>query len=493
MTNANLVFPHQLFDDSPFIKNTFPVYLVEEFLFFNQYKFHKQKIAFHRATMKFYQSYLKSKGVTVHYIDANSPFSDVRKLIPELDKKKISSLHIIDPCDDWLQKRIASASEKSDIITKEYETKLFLNNRKELAMYFTDDKRKFFQTDFYIGERKKRKILIEQGNEPHGGKWSFDAENRKKYPAKKQVPQISYPETNSFYEEAKEYVEKNYKNNPGELSDFPLQPIDFAGTEKWFNNFLNYRFDEFGQYEDAIVQKEMILHHSKLTPMLNVGLITPKKIIDETIKYSGEEKIPLNSTEGFIRQVIGWREFMRGVYVAKGVQERTKNYWGFTRKLPASFYDGSTGIDPVDSTIKKVLQTAYCHHIERLMVLGNFMLLCEIDPYEVYKWFMELFIDAYDWVMVPNVYGMSQFADGGLMSTKPYISGSNYIMKMSDYKKGPWQQVWDSLFWRFMNVHRSFFEQNPRLGMLIKNFDKMPHDKQKHLMNTADEFLAQLN
>jgi deoxyribodipyrimidine photolyase-related protein len=146
----------------------------------------------------------------------------------------------------------------------------------------------------------------------------------------------------------------------------------------------------------------------------------------------------------------------------------------------------------MDITIKKVLETGYCHHIERLMVLGNFMLLCEFDPDEVYRWFMELFIDAYDWVMVPNVYGMSQFADGGLMATKPYVSGSNYLMKMSDYKKGEWQHVWDGLFWRFMHAHRDFFLQNPRLGMLVRSFDKMPGIKQKAHLNNAEQFLNSL-
>jgi deoxyribodipyrimidine photolyase-related protein len=183
---------------------------------------------------------------------------------------------------------------------------------------------------------------------------------------------------------------------------------------------------------------------------------------------------------------------MRGVYVTKGSEERVRNFWGFSRKIPKSFYDGTTGIFPVDETIKKVLETGYCHHIERLMVLGNFMLLCEFDPDEVYRWFMELFIDAYDWVMVPNVYGMSQFADGGLMATKPYISGSNYLMKMSDYKKGEWQHVWDGLFWRFMHIHRDFFLQNPRLGMLVNTFDKMPHEKQKSHLKNAEEFLCKL-
>jgi deoxyribodipyrimidine photolyase-related protein len=181
------------------------------------------------------------------------------------------------------------------------------------------------------------------------------------------------------------------------------------------------------------------------------------------------------------------------MYEAKGVTQRTANYWNFTRNIPKSFYNATTGINPVDITIEKVLQTGYCHHIERLMVLGNFMVLCEFHPDQVYRWFMELFIDAYDWVMVPNVYGMSQFADGGLMATKPYISGSNYLMKMSDFPKGKWQEIWDALFWRFMHVHRDFFTQNPRLGMLIKSFDKMSAEKQGHLIDTANQYLSELD
>ena len=180
---------------------------------------------------------------------------------------------------------------------------------------------------------------------------------------------------------------------------------------------------------------------------------------------------------------------MRAVYKFKGVEERTKNFWGFKRKIPRSFWEATTGIYPLDNTIKKVLDTGYCHHIERLMILGNFMLLCEFDPDEVYKWFMEMFIDAYDWVMVPNVYGMSQFSDGGLMSTKPYISGSNYVLKMSDYKKGDWQITWDALFWRFMHVHRKFFLSNPRLGLLIGTFDKMPDEKKQGFLGHAQKFL----
>ena len=231
------------------------------------------------------------------------------------------------------------------------------------------------------------------------------------------------------------------------------------------------------------------MNHSLLSPLINSGLLSPNLVIEKAIFYYKNKDIPLNSVEGFIRQVIGWREFIRGVYIAKGVQERTTNFWNFNKKISANFYSGTTGILPIDETIKKINETGYCHHIERLMVLGNFMVLCEFDPDEVYKWFMEMFIDSYDWVMVPNVYGMSQFSDGGLMSTKPYISSSNYLLKMSNYKKGDWQLKWDGLFWRFMDKHREFFLKNPRMRMLISTFDKMNSEKKSNLLNEAERFL----
>ena len=492
MQAVNLIFPHQLFEESPIAQNGHPVYLVEEFLFFKQYPFHKQKIAFHRASMKYYEQHLQSKGIAVHYINAQDELSDVRKLIAALCKKNIKAIHYIDTIDDWLGKRIQTGVDKAQIEGIRYESPMFLNSQESLRQFFKPGKKKFFQTEFYIGQRKKRNILVDENEAPLGGKWSFDAENRKKYPGNKIPPSIEYPVTNPFYDEAKKYVESYFPQNPGKLSATPLYPTNHLATQNWFQSFLHTRFAEFGPYEDAIVAGQSILHHSVLTPMLNAGLITPKQIIDTTLQFIEEHEIPLNSAEGFIRQIMGWREFIRGIYECKGVEERTKNFWNFRRKIPGTFYDGTTGIDPVDITIKKVLSTGYCHHIERLMVLGNFMLLCEFDPDEVYRWFMELFIDAYDWVMVPNVYGMSQFADGGLMATKPYISGSNYLMKMSNYKKGAWQHIWDALFWRFMHVHRDFFTKNPRLGMLVRTFDKMPEDKQKRMIDTANDYLENL-
>jgi deoxyribodipyrimidine photolyase-related protein len=492
MSKITLIFPHQLFEKPASLMKGQPVYLVEEYLFFKQYKFHKQKLVFHRASMKAYQQFLEGKGYQVTYIEAKEIIADTRSLLPFLKQKGVTEIHYADVTDYLLEKRISEYSFRLKIKTSKYDSPLFLLTAKQVGEYFASKKR-FFQTDFYTKQRKHFKILVDAKLDPQGGKWTFDSENRLKYPKGKKPPEVKFPKSNEHWKEATTYVQKNFSSNYGEISDSHIYPTTFPESRAWLKQFLQKRFAEFGDYEDALVTKESILHHSLLTPMLNVGLLTPYEILDEAVAYATENKIPLNSCEGFVRQILGWREFIRGVYQAKGTQERTTNYWKFKRKIPATFWNGTTGIAPIDETIKKVIATGYCHHIERLMVLGNFMLLCEFDPDEVYRWFMELFIDSYDWVMVPNVYGMSQFADGGLMATKPYISGSNYLMKMSDYTKGDWQPIWDGLFWRFMHVHRDFFLKNPRLGMLVKMFEKIPKEKQEKHLQTADSFLLRLN
>ncbi|WP_179352453.1 cryptochrome/photolyase family protein [Winogradskyella vidalii] len=486
---ATIIFPHQLFKSPEVLDLDSDIYLVEEYLFFKQYKFHKQKIAFHRATMKAYASYLESKGKQVKYIEAITDLSDIRQLIPKLIASGIKKLHIIDPTDNWLQKRIKTAGVSIEI--KWYNNPLFINSKEDLSSFFKASKKKFFQTSFYKQQRKKYDILM-VADEPEGGKWSYDADNRKKYPKDKTPPPIQFPDATDFHTEAKDYVNAHFSDHYGTLTDFAIYPIDFKSSEIWLQQFLEKRFHDFGTYEDAIVKDAHFLNHSLLSPLINVGLLHPKYVIDTAIDYAKSNDIPINSTEGFVRQILGWREFIRGVYDIKGTEERHKNFWGFHRKIPKSFYDGTTGIPPIDDLIKKILKTGYAHHIERLMILGNFMVLCEFDPDDVYQWFMELFIDAYDWVMVPNVYGMSLFADGGLMSTKPYISSSNYILKMSNYFKGDWQPIWDGLFWTFMDKHREFFLSNPRLSMLIGTFDKMNQDKKETHLKNAEQFLKQL-
>ena len=491
MNNVILIFPHQLFEKHPALTKDRFVYLVEENLFFKQYKFHKQKLVFHRASMKFYKEYLVSKNYKVKYVESESNLSDIRKLIKHLKKKGFSEIHFADVVDNWLEKRIFEAAKSNGIKIKVYDSLGFINSREEIKKYF-NSKKNYSQTSFYMEQRKNLDLLIDDDGKPIGGKWTYDSENRKKYPAKKIPPQITFPEQNEFVKEAIKYVNKDFSQNYGSVSEEFIYPTTFNESKKWFNQFLEKRFSEFGPYEDAIVAEETILHHSLLSPLINSGLLTPEYVIDKTIKFADRNEIPINSLEGFLRQIIGWREFIRGIYEVDGSKQRTTNYWNFKRKIPKSFWKGETGIEPIDLTIKKILKTGYCHHIERLMVIGNFMLLCEFDPDDVYNWFMEMFIDAYDWVMVPNVYGMSQFADGGLMATKPYISGSNYLIKMSNYKKGEWQLIWDGLFWRFMDKHKNFFLSNPRLGMLIKTFDKMEKKKKQKLLTAAENYLHKL-
>jgi deoxyribodipyrimidine photolyase-related protein len=489
---VTIVFPNQLFKVHPAVEKGREIYLLEEWLYFNQYNFHKQKLVLHRASMKFYEDWLQKQSHTVTYIENQLQESDCSKLIAKLAKEQVTDVHIVDAVDNWLMKRLQQACKKYEIHLHIYDNSNFINTIKGVDDYF-NKKNKYFQTDFYTWQRKQLAILLDKEGKPLGGKWTFDAENRAKFPKKEKVPTLAVPKQNKYIAEAKEYVEQYFGNNYGVIDNDSLFVVTFEDAENWLNDFLHNRFEKFGIYEDAIVTKEVVLHHSVLSPMLNIGLLQPMQIIEQAIAYSAQTNIPLNSLEGFVRQVMGWREFIRIVYEREGTKQRTTNYWKFTRKIPPSFWTGETGIAPIDSTIKKILKTGYCHHIERLMVLGNFMLLCEFDPNEVHSWFMEMFIDAYDWVMVPNVYGMTQFADGGLMTTKPYISGSNYLMKMSDYEKGDWQATWDGLFWRFMHEHRSFFLQNPRLGMLVHMFDKMPAEKQHHHLKNAAQFLSSLD
>ena len=493
MKHIGLLFPNQLFLNHEIFQQCEEIYLIEEDLYFKEFNFHKVKLAFQRASMRSYFEIMASRNdAQWYYIDQGQKSSDIREFLTMIRNENPLTIHFIDPTDEWLRRRIIKGIGKS-IEYKEYENPLFLNTRDDLAHFFKKDKKSFFQTTFYKQERKKRGILIEGKDQPMGGKWTFDVENRKKYPKNATPPAMRFPDSNEHWNEAIEYVEQYFYENIGKVNDQPRYPYNHQQAQEWFDEFLNIRFHLFGDYEDALVKDEWALHHSILSPLLNTGLLSVDYVVEKSLDYAAKYDIPLNSLEGFIRQIIGWREFIRGMYEVKGNYSRTKNFWGFTRKIPGSFYDGTTGIEPLDQTIKKVIDTGYCHHIERLMILGNFMLLCEFDPDEVYRWFMELFIDAYDWVMVPNVYGMSQFADGGLFATKPYISGSNYIIKMSNYSKGHWQQKWDGLFWRFMDKHRNFFLGNPRLGMLVRTFDKMNIDKKTAHLSNGEAFLQSLD
>lgn len=497
MKELSLIFPDQLYKENPALKKSRTIVVLEEHLYFSQYKFLKQKLMYQRACMKSYAISLEEDDYKVQYIDAQDKRSKVQDFIKWAAKDGYKKVHTLRIYDDWLSERLKKAAKKYDISVECYDTPGFINSFQEFKEY-GKEKKSFYHADFYEGQRKKLKILVDDKGDPVGGKWSYDADNRKKLPKSIDIPAVSLRSPNEYISEAIDYAEQNFKDNPGTTyisinDDEGWLPTNHRDASKWLGEFLRERFELFGKYEDAISTSNQSVFHSMISPMLNMGLLTPHDIVKKALSYASDNNIPVNSLEGFIRQVIGWREFMLLLYLEKGRKLRTSNYWKFKkRKIPKAFYTGETGVSPVDNTIKNVLKSGYAHHIERLMILGNFMLLCEVHPDEVYKWFMELFLDAYDWVMVPNVYGMSQYAAGDMVTTKPYINGSNYIKKMSDYKNGDWTEVWDALFWRFIATYRDTFEQNHRMTMMVSMWDKMKKDKQNLHLDKAEEYLENL-
>jgi deoxyribodipyrimidine photolyase-related protein len=494
-----LIFPNQLFREHPGFKlRPSRVVLIEDSLFFGDRNypatFHKQKLWLHRASMKRYQQWLEEKGISTLYLDYDASKSSLLSHLERIKSDMTSTpkkLVVSDPVDFILEKRLKRFSQQLKLPVEILPTPQFINTP-EINQFYRSGKKRWFMADFYKAQRRRLEVLMD-GDDPIGGKWSFDEDNRKKVPKKliSEIPTLPNVKHDAVDLEAQDYINQQFEDNLGNLDEL-FYPTDHASAKSWLKHFLKNRFVNFGPYEDAIVEGQSWLWHSVLTPMLNTGLLTPDQIVKETIAFTRKNDVPINSVEGFLRQIIGWREFIRATYVDLGVEMRTTNHWQHHRKIPPSFYDGTTGIEPVDDTIGRILKTGYCHHIERLMVIGGFMFLCEFDPDEIYRWFMEMFIDSYDWVMVPNAYSMSQHADGGLITTKPYFSGSSYIRKMSHYKKGPWCEVWDGLYWRWIWLHSDSLAKNPRWAMMCSMAKKMDDQKRESHLSAAERYLATL-
>lgn len=496
MTTALLIFPHQLFADHPAIPDKPDrIVLVEDPLFFGdrQYpmQFHKQKLWLHRASMTRYQARLQADGwlctLAAHTIGAPT----LKETVKKLTEAGVTKLLACDPVDFLLNKRLQAYADTFGAQLKLYASPMFLNTKGQNQDWRSGQKR-WFMAEFYKFQRRRLNILMD-GDTPAQGKWSFDEDNRKKVPKKlqSQVPQFWPIAPDTFQEAARTSINAQFPGHYGSLDEL-FWPTSHEAAADWLDKFLTERFELFGPYEDAILEGENLLWHSAITPMLNIGLLTPQQVLDAVLTHMDTHDIPINSAEGFIRQIIGWREFMRGTYEDLGVKMRTTNHWNHTRKMPESFWTGETGIAPIDDTIKRVLETGYCHHIERLMVLGGFMFLCEFDPDDIYRWFMEMFVDAYDWVMVTNAYAMSQNADGGLITTKPYFSGSAYVKKMSNHPKGNWCEVWDGLYWRWIWTHADALEKNPRWAMMVSMVRKMDEEKREGHLKAATQYLSTL-
>ena len=481
-TRVRLVLPHQLFEQHLSAAEGTVFVLVEHDLLFRQYRFHTQKLVLHRASMRRFGSRLEEAGYAVERVDTDGRTTSraaLDRVLAGLAGSDDVHVSAYDVVDDWLERDL------DPIVDQWLESPNFLCTRDDLAEHFDGSAgprgRSARMQHFYSWQRTRLDVLMTDSGEPVGGKWSFDEDNRKKLPKGHPVPDVERPGADSRHPEVEDaiaWVKRAFPDNPGDADAFPW-PTSHAEARAGLRQFLGERFAEFGPYEDAISAEHPFVFHALLTPGLNIGLLDPRDVLADALDVGDD--VPLASLEGFVRQLIGWREYMRATYVLWGRRMRGRNHLGHTRPLAEGWWTAETGLDPVDLVLRRVLDNGYAHHIERLMVLGNAMCLLRTEPDAAYEWFMEMFVDAYDWVMVPNVYAMSQFAAGESITTKPYVSGSNYLKKMSDLPRGDWEADWDGLYWTFVRDHREVFERNPRSGFAVRTYDGLdPAKKSEH-------------
>jgi deoxyribodipyrimidine photolyase-related protein len=469
-----ILFPTQLYNDIKILDEYKKIYLLEDTRYFTDFKFHKLKLAYHRATMKKYYDYLKTKNINVSYINFDKVTKTFYKSLKEVafydpyDNKLIEKLEKLLKCNILPQQQFVITNE--EIISNK---DLFYNNGK-------------YRNDlFYKFMRKKLNILIKKEGKPEGDKWSFDLENRKSLPKNIKIPDLPKINKNKYVTESINYINTNFNDNYGSLDNF-IYPIDHNSSIDWLNSFLEKRLNSFGPYEDAVSTENDFIFHSVLTPMMNIGLLKDIEVINISYEFYKNNNIKLASFEGFIRQIIGWRTYVYSLYILEGKNMYNSNQLKNKKKISEKWWD-SVKIEPIDFLINKIIKYAYVHHIERLMYLSNWMLMNNIHPKEVYRIFMEWTIDAYEWVMIPNVFGMGQFASD-LMMTRPYFSSSNYILKMSNFKKGEWCKIWDSVYYSFINKHEKLLASNYATAMQVKHWKNKSKNEQQELLKIAKKY-----
>jgi deoxyribodipyrimidine photolyase-related protein len=449
------------------------------------FKFHKHKITFFLSSMRTYAEEIESLA-KVHYEKLNSTKSKTydEALSDFVKAKKVKKVYYFEIEDKFFEKRIRSLLKDLKVEAVEVRSPLFLTSRAELQEHLGGKKRPFMKT-FYEKRRKDLKILLTKEGLPMGGKWSFDTDNRESLPDDVKVPSLPAVKQTTHIKAVQKLIDENFKDHPGNHKDYWI-PTTRQEAHAHLKDFVEKRLNEFGPYEDAMTDRSDFVFHSALSPLMNVGLLSPEEVVREVISVGLKKKISLASIEGFVRQVIGWREFIRGIYQEFSEKQESTNFLNHKKKISEHWYNGTTGIPPLDEAIKKADRLAYNHHIERLMVIGNMMNLLEINPKEAHRWFMEMYVDSSDWVMGPNVYGMALFSDGGIFATKPYICGSNFYRKMGHYPKGNWCDEVDGLYWGFVDTHRGFLVKNPRTSMMVRTFDKMNSDRKELIQKAAN-------
>lgn len=472
----------------------------------SHYRYHRHKLVLIYSAMRHYSAALHAQGWTVfhHKLEDGPPEGDFSaawqsclNAHPNIDR-----VLVMEPNDYDTTALLPKLARRLGRPVKTVPTTQFLVPRDRFRAW-AGTRKSVLMEQHYRKQRQDLSILVGPDGEPEGGAWNFDHDNRKTHTeyTKAGSPRPRTPirsDPDPVTRQVIRIVQERFPDHPGDASAFWL-PVTRDGALDWLDLFIRERLGSFGPYEDLMDRRDPFLFHSVLSPLINIGLLTPRECVQAALKAYEKKKAPLASVEGFVRQIIGWREFINGIYWWKMPGYRDVNALGADRPLPAWIRTGETDMACLRHVIRQAIDLGYNHHIERLMVLGNFFLLGGYRPADVLRWYQELYVDAYDWVMLPNVYGMILYADGGLFATKPYAAGSGYISRMSNHcagcrykpavKTGPEACPFNYLYWNFFGTHRDRFARNPRIGMMIKTWDKKTAKEQQAIRREADAWL----
>ena len=457
---------------------------------------HPKKIALIFTAMRKFSDRLRREGWRVAYTRLDDP-ENAGSITGELIRRAAehgAGEVIATTCGSW---RLISALEDLPLPVHQFSDDRFIVSPTEFADWA--EGRKSLRMEYFYREVRRKTGLLMDGDKPEGGKWNYDSENRK--PAPDEVtfngPKRFAPDT-----EVIALVKDRFGHHFGEIEPFWFA-TDHTQAEEQLDHWLRGGLPQFGDFQDAMVQGQPFMYHAFIGLYLNIGLLDPLEVCKRAEAVYRNGHAPLNAVEGFIRQIIGWREYIRGIYFLEGPDYAARNALGQIRDLPAVYWGGDTRMNCMAQAVAQTREHAYAHHIQRLMVTGNFALLAGIDPQQVHEWYLSVYADAFDWVEVPNTIGMSQFADGGIVASKPYVSSGAYIDRMSDYCKGCSYRVKDKtgenacpfnlLYWHFLIRHRDRFQNNPRMGQMYRTWDRMADDRRETVLAEADAWLARLD
>ncbi len=489
MKTALILYPHQLFPAAD-LPQADSIILVEEPLLFgvdqeHRLRIHKQKLILMRASMRRYvEEVLWPAGLQIDYVELDV-FLQAKDLLQRV--RKFDRTLMFDPTNETLAIRLLQARRElgEDAPSIEFlPSPNFYLQEQEVRQYFSERQKHTF-AEFYQWQRERFNVLIEDFK-PVGGDWTLPATKQEPLG---QLPSFAAFGENKWVQEATQYVQKHFPDNPGDPAC--IWPTSHREAQLWLKDFVAHRLDGFAAHVEQISSQAPWLYHSALGSSLNLGLLSPKQVVDAALSRHASQPVPLESLELFIRNILGHREFTRGIALVGGATLRTANPLKAERRLTAAWYNGTLGIPAYDDLVTKLLTRGYAHNAERLLIAGTLMTICEITPADMYQWFSELFVDSQDWALVPSIYALSQFADNTTLDGGPFICTSKTLMDKSNYERGEWANVWDGLYWRFIEKHRSVLSKNPRMRSVVQRLDRLDPDQRRIINYRAEDFLRQ--